>query len=252
MSGEGGFGGVDPGGGGGRGSSAAARRATQRQADASNASIRLRRRPIAPIGAGASGPTEATATEKHVLQSDFTTVSSTAKSNAVDVVRDADGRMTFFADASGGGSVPTEIPNAVLVTDSAGAMAWLDASAAANGDVLSKRDSLDPQFEFATPSGGGGGGATFGTATIDFGSFPGSTEASVAVTGQASILATSKVDVFIMASDTSGAHTAQDHRYAALLLAFSATTPDVGVGFTIHGRCLDRMQGTFSVRWRWS
>lgn len=50
--------------------------------------------------------------------------------------------------------VPTEIANAVLVTDSTGAMAWLDASAAANGDVLSKRDSNDPQFEFAAPGGG--------------------------------------------------------------------------------------------------
>jgi hypothetical protein len=103
-----------------------------------------------------------------------------------------------------------------------------------------------------TPSGGGGGGATFGTATVDFGAFPGSNEASVAVTGQAAILGTSKVDAFIMASDTSGSHTANDHRYAALLLAFSATTPDVGVGFTIHARCLDKMQGTFAVRWRWS
>lgn len=154
--------------------------------------------------------------------------------------------------AAPSGGVPVEIPNAVLVTDSTGAMAWLDASAAVNGDVLSKRDSADPQFEFAAPGGGGGSTITFGTATVNFGAFPGSSEASVAVAGQAGILSTSKVDVFIMASDTSGSHTANDHRYAALLLAFSATTPDVGVGFTIHARCLDKMQGSFAVRWRWS
>ena len=45
-----------------------------------------------------------------------------------------------------------------------------------------------------------------GTATIDFGAVPGSNEASVAVTGQTSILATSKADAFIMADDTTSDH----------------------------------------------
>lgn len=246
--GEGGIGGVDP----GAVQEQMVRARVAKQIGVVFDTYALRRRAFI-TQSGASGPTTSEATEKHVLQGDFTTVSSTAKSNAVDVVRDSDGRMTFFADAAVGGTVPTEIPNAVLVTDSTGAMAWLDAAAAANGYVLSKRDSNDPQFEFAAPGGGGGGTTiTFGTATIDFGAFPGSNEASVAVTGQAAILGTSKADVFIMASDTTADHTANDHRYAALLLAFSATTPDVGVGFTIHARCLDKMQGTFAVRWRWS
>ena len=91
-----------------------------------------------------------------------------------------------------------------------------------------------------------------GTATIDFGSFPGTSEASIAVTGQGSILTTSKVEAFIMGDDTSGAHTANDHRYASALIGLSCGTPTLATGFTIYGRCLDKMQGTFAVRWVWA
>jgi hypothetical protein len=91
-----------------------------------------------------------------------------------------------------------------------------------------------------------------GTATIDFGSFPGTSEASIAVTGQGSILATSKVEAFIMGDDTSGTHTANDHRYASALIGLSCGTPTLATGFTIYGRCLDKMQGTFAVRWVWA
>ena len=91
-----------------------------------------------------------------------------------------------------------------------------------------------------------------GTATIDFGSFPGSSEASIAVTGQGSILATSKVEAFIMGDDTTADHTASDHRYAAALVGLTCGTPALATGFTIYGRCLDKMQGTFAVRWVWA
>ena len=91
-----------------------------------------------------------------------------------------------------------------------------------------------------------------GTATIDFGSSPGSSEASIAVTGQASILATSKVEAFIMGDDATASHTAADHRYAAALIGLSCGTPTVGTGFTIYGRCLDKMEGDIAVRWVWA
>lgn len=91
-----------------------------------------------------------------------------------------------------------------------------------------------------------------GLATIDFGAFPGSSEASIAVTGQASILATSKAEAYIMGDDTTSDHTAEDHRYAAALIALTCGTPTVATGFTIHGRCLDKMQGTFALRWIWA
>ena len=94
--------------------------------------------------------------------------------------------------------------------------------------------------------------AVMGSATLNFGAFPGPNEASVAVTGQGSILATSKAESFIMADDTTTDHTAADHRYLAALVTLTCGTPSVGNGFTIYGRCLDKMQGQVAVRWVWA
>lgn len=91
-----------------------------------------------------------------------------------------------------------------------------------------------------------------GTATIDFGVNPGANETSVAVTGQASISATSKAEAYFMADDTSADHTAGDHRYAAALVGLTCGTPSAGTGFTIYARCTDKLSGRFSVRWVWA
>lgn len=91
-----------------------------------------------------------------------------------------------------------------------------------------------------------------GTATIDFGTFPGSNEASVAVTGQTSITATSKAEAFVMGDDTSGTHTASDHRYFSALAGLTCGTPSAGTGFTIYARSTEKLQGTFALRWVWT
>ena len=91
-----------------------------------------------------------------------------------------------------------------------------------------------------------------GTATINFGSFPGTNEASIAVTGQAAIGVGSKVEAYIMGDDTSGSHTSSDHRYVGLWLALTCGTPTAGTGFTIYGRSTEKLQGTFALRWVWS
>jgi hypothetical protein len=91
-----------------------------------------------------------------------------------------------------------------------------------------------------------------GTATLDFGAFPGSSEASVAVTGQTAITATSKAEAFVMGDDTSSSHTAADHKYFAALVGLTCGTPSAGTGFTIYARALDKLQGTWSVRWVWA
>lgn len=91
-----------------------------------------------------------------------------------------------------------------------------------------------------------------GTATIDFGAFPGVNEVSVPVTGQGSILATSKAEAWIMGSDTTADHTAQDHRYLNAIAGFACGTPVAGTGFTLYATCADKMQGTYLVRWVWS
>lgn len=93
--------------------------------------------------------------------------------------------------------------------------------------------------------------ANTGTATIDFGAFPGTSEASVEVTGQAEISTTSKAEAWLM-SDSTSDHTESDHRYASLLIGLTCGTPTLATGFTIHARCLDKMQGTFAVRWVWA
>lgn len=91
-----------------------------------------------------------------------------------------------------------------------------------------------------------------GTATLNFGAFPGSNEASVAVTGQTGISATSKADAFVMGDDTTGDHTANDHRYFDLLVGLTCGTPSAGTGFTIYARSEEKFQGTFQIRWVWA
>lgn len=103
----------------------------------------------------------------------------------------------------------------------------------------------------AYPSSGGGGGTTInsGSATLDFGAFPGSSEASVAVAAPA-VAAGTKAWAYFRGDDTATGHTAADHRYAAALVALSVEVA-AGVGLTIYGRCLDAMQGQFTVRYGW-
>ena len=91
-----------------------------------------------------------------------------------------------------------------------------------------------------------------GTATIDFGAFPGSNEASIAVTGQASIGIGSKAEAYVMADDTTSDHTASDHRYFAVLMGLSCGTPTSSTGFTIYARSTEKLQGTFALRWVWA
>lgn len=90
-----------------------------------------------------------------------------------------------------------------------------------------------------------------GTVTINFGAFPGKTEASIAFT-DATISGTSKVEAYIMADDTTSDHTANDHRYLGVLADFTASA-NAGVGGTIYGRARrDKIVGTFKVRYIWA
>jgi hypothetical protein len=100
--------------------------------------------------------------------------------------------------------------------------------------------------------GGGGGTVTKGSATLDFGASPGSSEASVTITGQASIALTSTCRAFILGDATSADHTASDHRYAAILIGLTTGNIVAGTGFTIYGRGLDKLEGEFTINWEWS
>ena len=90
-----------------------------------------------------------------------------------------------------------------------------------------------------------------GTATIDFGATP-ATEASVAVTGQTAISATSRVEAWIMARTTAD-NDANAHKQAAAFFRLVCSEPTAGVGFTITAYCLvGAAVGEFDIEYTWS
>jgi hypothetical protein len=100
-------------------------------------------------------------------------------------------------------------------------------------------------------TGPAGAGITAGTIEIDFGASP-VNEASVAVTGQTGILASSIAEAVIMGRSTVD-NTVIDHEFAAIAIRLSCSEPSAGVGFTIKAFCLvGHVTGKFSVNWRWS
>jgi hypothetical protein len=91
-----------------------------------------------------------------------------------------------------------------------------------------------------------------GSAEIDFGSHPGSNEASIVVAGQTEIGAGSKAEAWVMGDDSTTDHTTSDHKYLPLFASFTCGTPVAGVGFTIHGRSAHKLTGRYALRWVWS
>jgi hypothetical protein len=89
-----------------------------------------------------------------------------------------------------------------------------------------------------------------GSTTIDFGAWPGSNEASVAVTGQTGISASTPVEAWLMA-EAAGTHTLQDATYAARFISLTVGAPS-GTSFTIYARSEHKMQGEFAVRFVWA
>lgn len=101
--------------------------------------------------------------------------------------------------------------------------------------------------------------ATTGTATLDFGAFPGASDASIAVTGQAGILSGSYVECWIRPV-ASADHTADEHLIETIKVV--AGNISAGVGFTIYGVNTNtltdseggstRLYGTWTVAWVWT
>ena len=93
--------------------------------------------------------------------------------------------------------------------------------------------------------------SNIGTATIDFGAWPGSNEASIAVS-DASIVTGANTEAYVMGDSTTSDHTANDHKYFAALAGLSAGTVVNATGFTIYARSTEKLEGTFLVNWVWS
>lgn len=135
----------------------------------------------------------------------------------------------------------------------------------------------------ALGGGGGGGSGAAGTTTIDFGAFPGGSDATVTVTGQTGIVSGSVVQAWLVAQPTAD-HTADEHRVETISVTCgnivantsfdiyaqntsqlneplthsgngrfrsAATTIHGNKGMSQGGRGT-RIYGTWTVHWRWS
>jgi hypothetical protein len=90
-----------------------------------------------------------------------------------------------------------------------------------------------------------------GTATIDFGSTP-VTEGTIAVTGQAAILATSLIEAFMLEASTAD-NTTTDHKSLAWAACCWVESIIAGTGFTIRLILRAGMaKGTYKVQWVWN
>lgn len=90
-----------------------------------------------------------------------------------------------------------------------------------------------------------------GNATLNFGSTP-TEETSVAVTGQAGILAGSHVEAFFM-RETAADNGVDEHEEAAALCPLVCGSIVAGTGFTIFAMPIAALGvGQFSVRWVWN
>src|SRR5688572_6559141 len=96
-----------------------------------------------------------------------------------------------------------------------------------------------------------------GVAELDFGAFPGKSDASLAVTGQTSIVAGSHVEAWLVPTATVD-HSADEHLVEALRIVAGNIVD--GVGFTIYGLNQTPLPdpgggpliyGLWSVAWVW-
>jgi hypothetical protein len=98
-----------------------------------------------------------------------------------------------------------------------------------------------------------------GTATLDFGAFPGTSDTSVAITGQALIVAGSLVEAWIRPVATAD-HSADEHMMETLKVI--AGNIVAGTGFTIFALNTNQVTnpsgpspeiyGQFTVAWAWN
>lgn len=86
-----------------------------------------------------------------------------------------------------------------------------------------------------------------GTSLINFGAFPGSVEATVAVTGQTGIVATSLVEAWVLPANTAD-HSIDEHIIDPPRVIAANITP--GTGFTIYGfASAANSEGQYALDW---
>jgi hypothetical protein len=91
-----------------------------------------------------------------------------------------------------------------------------------------------------------------GTATLNFGALPGTSDASIAVTGQTAILSSSLVEAWIVPATTAD-HSADEHMVESLDIY--AGNIVAGTGFTIYGfneAAIGTIHGNWTIGWVWN
>ena len=174
-------------------------------------------------------------------------------------VNTGDQTITLTGDVhgSGQGSFPSTIQPGVVtyakMQNTGAASVLLGRGDAGVGEVqeISLGAGLSMTGAVLSASGGGGGANT-GTATLNFGAAPGGNIAVATIAGQAAILGTAKIKVWLQ-GDTSANFNAYEHAYvlpAALSMAATNIVP--GTGFDIVAATELRLTGEVTCRWEWS
>ena len=89
-----------------------------------------------------------------------------------------------------------------------------------------------------------------GHTTVDFGAFPGTTEARVSITGQTGIAAASDTEAWIRC-ETSADHSSDEHAIEDMVVQAQDNVAGTGFLITAHpliGRCY----GVYNVSWVWN
>lgn len=90
-----------------------------------------------------------------------------------------------------------------------------------------------------------------GTATVSFGAIP-ATGATVEITGQTSILATSLAEAWVM-GDVTTDNNENAHLFAGVSFRLTCGVITPGVGFTVYITCIaGKCTGDFKIKWVWN
>jgi len=92
-----------------------------------------------------------------------------------------------------------------------------------------------------------------GNITFAFGSAPGTNVVTTNVTGQAAISATSKIELYLMGTDSTATHNAVEHQMLPLLgLSLQPITITAGTGFKGQIMTPARLTGDITARFVWA
>lgn len=90
------------------------------------------------------------------------------------------------------------------------------------------------------------GGTASGITTVNFGAFPGASDAKTTIIGQTNILAGSKVNAYLVATGTAD-HSADEHWVESLQVMAGGIVP--GVGFDIYAKNTNQLNEPVSEQW---